>query len=591
MKVSFPRHFAVLFAPLLALHGAAPTMPVSEIKPGMHAVGKTVFHGTQPEEFQAEILGVLENLGPKQSIILARLSGGPLEKTGVMQGMSGSPVYIDGKLIGAVALTFPFSKEAVAGIRPIGEMLEVERGPSRTPTRAAAVDSRISDPMSLFQRPEDVMAGATRLVEISTPVSFNGFTRTSLDHFAPQLRALGLEPVQGVGSGNPTGALGNPALILPGSMISVQLLAGDMSVGAEGTVTHVDGKNIYGFGHRFLSIGTTDLPFARAEVLTLLPNLSTSFKISTAKEWMGTITQDRSAGIAGALERKAALVPFTIDVTDPESKSPHPVHYRMEMVNDRALAPLLIQMAVYSAIEATERTLGSGSFRMRGEISFAGDAPPLRLNNAYTGDFNTPLQVSLGAAVPVSYAMQSGFDALRLKEVRLQIETSDQRKQLQVDQAWTSSREVHPGETFEITALLTGENGVELRRSVNYAVPVGAAPGLLYITISDGSSANLNEYQQYIGTAPKSAGQLVGFLNGLRGGNNAYVRLWRADAAYTVQGQDLPNAPPSLSMLLSKTQSSFSNSVWRGSKVAEFEMPAGDAVVTGSKTIQVEIKE
>ena len=283
------RILAALWLPL-CLGAAVPTLPLAEIKPGMRGVGRTVFQGSEPEEFQAEILGVLENVGPRQSIILARLSGGPLERTGVMQGMSGSPVYIGGKLIGAVALTFQFSKEPIAGIRPIGEMLEVDREPA---VRMAS------------QQAAPAQGGTPRLVEIATPVSFNGFTRSTLDRFTPKLRELGFDPVQGVSSGaSSTMTFGDPALLRPGSMISVQLLAGDMSVGAEGTITAIDGKNIYGFGHKFLSAGPTDLPFARAEVLALLPNVATSFKISAAREWMGSITQDRSVGIAGVVGEK-----------------------------------------------------------------------------------------------------------------------------------------------------------------------------------------------------------------------------------------------------------------------------------------------
>ncbi len=553
-------------------------MPLADIKPGMRGIGRTVFKGTQPEDFQVEILGVLENVGPKQSIILARLSGGPLEKTGVMQGMSGSPVYIDGKLIGAVALTFQFSKEPIAGIRPIREMLNIEREPAAQLVRLA----KASEPLSI---------GNSRMVDISTPVSFNGFTSTALDKFAPQLRAMGFEPVQGVSTGTPTGGFGDPSLIEPGSMISVQLLSGDMSVGAEGTITAVDGKNVYGFGHRFLSVGATDLPFARAEVLTLLPNVATSFKISSAREWMGSITQDRSVGIAGALGRKAEMVPFTINVATPDLKSPRPMNYQMQMVNDRILAPLIVQMAVYSAIEATERTLGTGSFRLKGQVDFDGGTPSIRLNNVFAGDFNVPLMVSLGAATPLSYLVQSGFDTLKLKKINIEIEASDRKNQLAIDQVWTSAREVHPGDSFDVITLLTGDNGVEATQRITYTVPVGASPGPLYITVADGSTTNMNEYQQFIGTAPKSPAQLVGFLNSFRSNNKAYVRLWRADTAFTVQGQDMPDAPPSLSMLLAKTQSSFSGGMWRGSKVAEFELPAGEAVVTGSKTIQVDVKE
>src|SRR6476659_4413321 len=221
-----------------ALGWAAPAIfPLKDVRAGQHGVGRTVFSGSRVEEFQVEILGVLENIGPKQSVILARLSGGPLAQTGVMQGMSGSPVYIDGKLIGAVALGFELAKEPICGIRPIEEMLRVEPEPKQ---RRASVS-----PGGQF------LSGDTRLTEIATPVSFSGFTAATLEQFAPQLRQLGLDPRQGVsGGGRLPEALGDPKKIEPGSMISVQLLSGDMNVGADGTVTMIDGNKLYAFGHR-----------------------------------------------------------------------------------------------------------------------------------------------------------------------------------------------------------------------------------------------------------------------------------------------------------------------------------------------------
>jgi len=212
-------------------------LPLKDVKPGMHGTGRTVFSGSKIEEFDVEILGVLDNIGPKESLILARLSGGPLEHTGVMQGMSGSPVYIDGKLVGAVAMAFPNAKDPIAGIRPIEAMLRTSTAPSAAPantapaTRALALNER--DLTRRFTRPEAVMTGDARMTEIATPISFGGFSRATLDTFAPQLRAIGLEPRQGVSVGGKLpAAMGNPADLKPGAMISVQMMAGDLTVGA-----------------------------------------------------------------------------------------------------------------------------------------------------------------------------------------------------------------------------------------------------------------------------------------------------------------------------------------------------------------------
>jgi hypothetical protein len=566
-----------------------------DVRAGMKGTGKTVFSGDRIEEFQVEILGVLDNIGPKQSLILARLSGGPLVKTGVLQGMSGSPVYIGGRLVGALAMAFAFSTEPIAGIRPIEEMLRVRESaaPSLRPAHAALWDGQLA---SVIPPQQDVLAaGGARMVDIATPVSFGGFTRNTIEHFAPQLRSLGLEPCQGMSGGPRLGpALGNPSALQPGSMISVQLLSGDMSIGADGTITSIDGQQVYAFGHRFLAIGSTDLPFARSEVLTLLPNLSTSFKISAAREWMGTITEDRNTAIAGQLGRRAATIPVEISVRRhaPASASEAPASYQLRMVNDTILSPFLLQMAVFSAIDATERTVGESSFTVSGEVEFAGGAPPLKLNNMYAGDFNLAAQVSLSTAVPLAYVMQSGFETLKLKRVALEIGSFPQKRQLQIDQLWSSRREVRPGESVDLTVVLAGDNGTELTRKVTYRVPIGALPGPLQFTAADAITINLTEYRQLISTPPKSAAQLISFMNALRANTKAYLRVWRAEPAYEVQGESLPGPPPSLGMILARSQASLTSlPALANSKVAEFELGAGDMVVSGSKTIQVEVKE
>lgn len=552
----------------------------------MHGTGRTVFSGARIEDFQVEILGVLENIGPKESLILAKLSGGPLAETGVLQGMSGSPVYIDGKLIGAVAMAFPFAKEPIAGIRPIEDMLRV--GNAKTePVRQAAVSFHQADLTAVLGKPEEALAGQMRMVDIATPISFGGFTRATIEQFAPQLRALGLEPRQGVSSGGHIEAgMGNPAALQPGSMISVQLMTGDLSIGADGTLTCIDHGKVYAFGHRFLSVGPTELPFARSEVLTLLPNLASSFKISSPKEWMGTISQDRNTAIAGELGQRAHLAPISISLTHSGNKIER---YELQMVNDRFLAPFLMQIAVFSAIDSTERTLGAATYGVRGEIEFQGNAPPLKLDNMFAGDANTALQVSLSTAIPLAYVLQSGFSSLELKKVELDIDAFDEKKQLQIDQVVAAPHEVRPGGKVHVTTVLVGDNGAEVTRTVDYRVPVGAPPGPLCFTVSDGNMANLSEYRQIIGGTPRSAERLVANVNRLRANTKAYVRVWRPEPNFQLEGEDFPDPPPSLALILGASQTAATQA--RNSKVAELEISAGDAVITGGKTVQVEVKE
>ncbi len=356
-----------LVAAWSATLAAAPAIfPLKDVRAGQKGIGRTVFSGSKVEDFEVDILGVMENVGPGQSIILARLKGGPLAETGVMQGMSGSPVYIDGKLAGAVALGFAGAKDAIAGIRPIEEMLSVNPEAPAPPRQLAALPRR-----------SPFMASGVRLEEIATPVSFTGFSAEALEHFAPQLKEMGFDPRQGAsGGGRIPDKMGDFKDLQPGSMISVQLLSGDMSVSADGTITAIDGNHVYAFGHRFLASGATELPFARADVLALLPNVQNSFKISQPREWMGSITQDRNTAIAGVGGRRAAMTPIEIHSG---TKT-----YHMEMIQDRVMTPLVAQMAVFSVMDASERSVGPITYRLRGQMDFEGG--PVKIDNVYSGD-------------------------------------------------------------------------------------------------------------------------------------------------------------------------------------------------------------
>jgi hypothetical protein len=507
-----------------------------------------------------------------------------------MQGMSGSPVYIDGKLAGAVALGFAFSKEPIAGIRPIEDMIRPVATHAAIPTPRAPFALAANELVRALPQPALAMAGSAQMVDIATPLSFGGFTRATLDTFAPQLRSLGLEPRQAVSSaGKLDAAMGNPADLKPGSMISVQLLSGDYNVGADGTVTYIDGYRVYAFGHRFLDVGATSLPFARSEVIALVPNTNTSFKLSAAREWMGSIGYDGNTAISGEFGKRASTVPVSVSVT---RDGKHIETYQMQMVNDPLLSPLLVQMAVFSAIDATERTVGAATLRITGEIDFQNAPLPVRINNMFSADNGSATQASLSTAVPVAYVMQSDFNMLRLKSVALNIEAFEQKKELTIDGITVSRREAHAGDTVRLNVSLVGENGAETTRQLDYKVPIGAEPGTLYFTVADANTSNVTDFRQVIGATARTPTQVITTVNNLHPNTRAYIRVWRTDPAFQLEGVDLPDPPPSVALILAGSQSSLAGiTQTRNSKIAEMEIDAGDVVISGVKTVQVEIKE
>jgi len=405
--------------------------------------------------------------------------------------------------------------------------------------------------------------GDMRMTEVATPLSLSGFSAGTVERFAPELQKLGLEPRQGISTGGaPEDRMGDPSQLQPGSMISVELMTGDMSAGADGTLTCVDGTKAYAFGHRFLAVGPTSLPFTRSDVIALLANVNTSFKISSARELMGVISNDRNTAIAGTLGQRAEMVPLEISMKDPK----HSDTYHMKMVNDQFLSPYLLQMAIFSAIDSTQRATGATTVEVSGSIEFENRKDPVELRNIYAADGGTAMQAAVGTAVPLAYLMQGGFDALKVKRVVVNLTAADTKKELNIGQVYLSRKEARPGDTIEVMTQLEGENGVELTRSLKYTIPRGTAPGTLYFTVADGTQTGLAELKQLIMETPHSPEELISTVNRLRPGDKAYIRVWRAQAAYEVGGQELPDPPPSLALVLGSTQNVAQN---KNSRIAE----------------------
>jgi hypothetical protein len=552
--------------------------PLKDVRPGLHGVGRTVFQGDRIEEFQVEILGVLQNLGARQTIVLARLSGGPLAETGVIQGMSGSPVYIDGRLLGAVALGFPYSKEPIAGIQPIETMI------------ADAKLAGSARPASLPLTPP-----VGELSNLPIPVSFSGFSASALTSFSPGFTNLGFRLQQGAAQVDQKNVPLASKEVVPGSMISVGLITGDMNMTADGTVTYVDGQHVYAFGHRFLDAGPVEMPFAHSEVIASIPSVNSSFKISAPHGWIGTILSDRSTAVAGEIGRLARTVPLTITV-DSSTTGNH--LYHMQVVNDRLMTPLLSQAALLSTIDATERSIGAGSLRIEGRAEFEGGLPPLLMHDVYVSDNALAQQAVAAMVVPLGYVVGGGFSNLRLKSLSFSIAQFDTKRQLKLSQAWASAHEAKPGDTLTLTVQLEGENGYESAQSVKYQIPVGAPNGPLNFTVGDALVQNFSEFAGLAQSSVPSAERLIEAINLYHSSEGFYVRVWRPQPAFSIKGagpdSEMPDPPPSAMLILAdpsaSASSSATNTATRGSEAGQLTIPVPGYSVSGAKTVQVEIK-
>ncbi len=346
-----------LFVLSLASEAASPIMPLAQVKAGMKGKGKTVFAGTNIEEFEADIIGVLANVEPKRSVILARLTGRGLESTGVIAGMSGSPVYIDGKVIGAVAFSFSYAKEAIAGITPIEEMLALDKA-SQAPRPSLSGQVPIRNNMSLedlsalyratFAAQKASSADGQPVVALSLPLVFSGFSPWAFERAKSFFAGMGFRPVQsGMGGVQTEGTEPAANSLREGDAIGVQLIGGDLDLSAVGTVTYVDGPKILAFGHPFYNLGAVDYAMTRANVLTVVPSLESSFKMATSGPVVGRISQDRPSGALGEIGKMPTLIPLNISLTDgPQDRK----EFKLKLAADKFLTPALVNLAVSSLI-------------------------------------------------------------------------------------------------------------------------------------------------------------------------------------------------------------------------------------------------
>ncbi len=581
------------FGPALLL--AEELFPLEAVKIGMMGTGRTVFQGHKIEEFQVEILGVLRNVGPKQSMILARLKGGPLDKTGVIAGMSGSPVYLDGKLAGAVAFTFPFSKEPIAGIRPIVEMITQDEKTLSQPTPDKATlsifrNGRTGESFEFLgahlpASPAPVFSGESKLIPIVTPVNLAGFSGRTLDVFGSRLQEFGLKPVQGIAGGRLGELHPDEERLRPGSMISVALIRGDFEMSAAGTVTYISGQRLYAFGHSFLSSGSVKLPFSAAEVVTLVPNLNNSFKISESGSLLGTIVNDHSGGLTGIVGQMPSLTPVRLRLKWNRGTE----DYYFELVQDRLLTPYLLQMTLFSSIDVIHRRVGASTLRIRGEARFGAGLPSLLLDNVFAGTTNTALSAATSTSSVLYHVLLN--KNVTLEGIDLNIESDDHEQWAEIDRVWTNKVGVRIGEVVELFVALKGADGKEHIKSLRYRVPEGTLPGVLYLTFADAEVVNLMERKFFFGfRRTKEPAQLIKALNRLRQNDRLYVRMWRPEAAFRVNTEVLPSLPASVATVLSSATSGGSLSRdWR-SVLVELELNPGLGVIRGNVTTQVNVK-
>ncbi|HKV77625.1 MAG TPA: hypothetical protein VJP02_05780 [Candidatus Sulfotelmatobacter sp.] len=579
---------------ILIAQTAQPTIPVDQIHAGMQGVAYTVFQGVKPEPMDFEVLGVLRNVnGPRGNVILIRLHGPKVEYTGVVAGMSGSPVYIDGKLAGALAFRIgEFSKEPIAGVTPIADMLEINALDKSPAEEASAVKPVVTTSAGKTAAPGDAnsFSGSTQglanyLKPIETPLVFNGFSEEAVRQFAPQFAAAGIVPVMGAGS---VSEEKQPEPLEAGSAVSAVLVRGDMDIAATCTVTYIDPQRLLACGHPLLQFGSVDLPMNKAQVLATLPSPLNAFKIVNTTERAGVFVQDRHTGILGVLGKQPEMIPVTLTIRG--GGTPKEFHY--EVLNNPRLSPVAIMATVFNALHGVNEYGEEITYRLNASINVKG-FPEVGLRNMFTpGENGQPAAMAAALSLGERFGRiyDNPYSAPAVNSVKLDFDLVRERRWARLESARTDVTEARPGDQIIVETVLAPYRGERVVRQVPVKIPTSASKGNLRILVSDGDTLDrVNRTNPAFGRKLDLA-STIALLNKEHANNRLYVSLLEADPEARVADKVMPTLPISVMNVMDGMRGNQEMIVSGESNVDETATPSLDYVVSGAQLLTVTIK-
>jgi hypothetical protein len=569
-------------------------MNVDDVRPGMTGVAYTVFEGVRPEAMGVEVLGILRNMnGPRSDVVLVRLHGEKPEYTGVVAGMSGSPVYIDGKLLGAIAYRIgTFTKEPIAGVTPIQQMLEINEfdrsvpaapmvNPSATPAQQPKNSSHKS---SAGPDSEGFGQNYGQLLQpIEAPIIFSGFNESTIKLFAPQFAAAGVFPVMGAGSVT-NEKQAEP--IVPGSAVSAVLVKGDMDVAAGCTVTYLDAEHLLACGHPITQYGMVDMTMTKASVVTTLATPLGSFKIMNATEPVGAFVQDRRTGILGRFHREAQMIPVKLKVHSPAGAK----EFNYEILNNPRLTPLMMMATVYNSLMGMNQYGEDTTYRMKGIIHVDG-YPDVRLANLYspTETMPTAFAVAVGLGERFGRIYDNPFQAPKVGGVTIDFDLEQERRSAVLELARTDVTEARAGDEITIEAVLRPYRGERKVVRIPVRLPGSVPRGPLRILVSDGDTLDRARRVNPMFTRKLDLNSTIEMLNKEHFNDRVYVSVLEPNPQATVEDKIMPSVPLSIMNVMEGMRATQEMVVFAESAVREASTPVGYAV-TGAQIISLTIK-
>ncbi len=567
--------------------------PLSQIHRGLQGVAYTVFEGTKPEPMGVEILGVLHNaLGPRQDMILARLEGAKPEYTGVVAGMSGSPVYIDGRLVGALSYRIgQFSKEPICGITPIESMLAVEQQHA-SPARELAVsgDSAPAEPGAGTVSTGG--AGGPLIQPMDTPLVFSGFSPDALKLWKEHAPA-GLNPVEGVGGSESNEK--QPAPLEPGSAVSAVLVRGDLDIAATCTVTYIDPKKMLACGHPITQFGPVSMPMTKADVVATLPSPLDAFKIINTTETIGSITEDRESAIMGEFGKPARMIPVTLRVTrdgaaaGSEDKALDTLHF--EVIDQPQITPMAVMVAVYQGLMQENTYSAQTTYHVQGSVKLSG-YPSVRLNSlvAPTDALPANLQTALALGERFIRLYDNAARRTPIESVDLEVAAIPRRLTAEIQSVHTSRQEVHGGDTITVETTLLPWHGEPRNVSVPVKLPLNLPEGPVRLLVSDAGTLDRLLQPPQFNAQPLDVAATIAQLNSVHTSDQLYVTLLAPEAQAAVDGRTLTAIPISMANALAPLRDNKGMALNGESAVPMASLPM-DAVVSGSQVLTLQVED
>lgn len=574
-----------------SLFSEALLFPLKDVKPGQVGKGKTVFQGRKVEEFDVEILGILKNPIPGKNLIIARLKGDTIQKANVIQGMSGSPVYIDGKFAGTVSYAFPWSTEPIAGITPAEDIFSIPKSqPSPTPS-TSLIPFKKSLSLSEVEKIASSLNVSSSFKGIyqEIPTLTNFFSSSSIIKSVFSWMGLSSFAFLPIEHGEkPKGRF------LEGDPIAVQLIRGDWDLSAVGTVSYVEGDSFYAFGHPLFNLGPVDFPVAKAEIITVVPNQEASFKLATIGENVGRLIQDRYSGVYGRIGEPPQLIPLKIEINKGKSGKRE---LKFEIVNQRFLSPILVLLSIYNSLlsEFLGNNLEEPNFHgditisLDGEVIIPGGRN-VKIEDYFSGQ-SALLDTSILPTAVVYYLLNNEFENLRVQDIKLKISLLENVDSVSIDRVWVEGNEVEADKNVNLKVFLRTWRGKDRVEEVSIPVPKLRAGQEFEIIIADAESMYNLEIKTYRGgVMPGSIEQLIRALNNLRKNNRIYFKLRIPSEASFLKGEEISSVPLFFKSVIGSSRASSSPVPVSSSTLKEYHYPL-DKVVKGFKVMKLKIKE